>query len=233
MSITLKSTTLILLILLFFGMNSVFAKSKNFGSKYCDDSQFTCYKVKKGDTWEKLFPDEAQRDLVMRINRVNIRLYTGMQIAIPTSAADVNILDYSPLPRQITPSGEKTIIVSISNLAFGAYNDDGTLEMWGPVSTARGYCPDVGRGCHTATGKFRIYAKQGAGCISSKYPVGRGGAPMPYCMFFHGGYALHGSYDVPGYNASHGCIRMFVKDAKWLNQEFTAGEDSVNVWVQK
>jgi lipoprotein-anchoring transpeptidase ErfK/SrfK len=52
-------------------------------------------------------------------------------------------------------------------------------------------------------------------------------------MFFHRGYALHGSYDVPGYNASHGCVRMFVKDAKWLNQEFTAGEDSVKVWVQK
>lgn len=234
MAIKFKSMTLLLLITSFFYINPVFAKNKSFGSQYCNDNQFTCYKVKKGDTWEKLFSDEAQRDLVMRINRINTRLYAGMQIAIPKStSANINIMDYSPLPKKITASGEKTIIVSISNLAFGAYNDDGTLEKWGPVSTARGYCPDIGHGCHTATGKFHIYLKEGAGCVSSKFPVGRGGAPMPYCMFFHGGYALHGSYEVPGYNASHGCVRMFVNDAKWLNQEFTAGEDNVNVWIQK
>jgi len=228
---------LLLLSLLIFVTNPATAKNKNVNksaaSHYCNNGQFTCYTVKKGDNWEKLFPNEEQRDLVMRINRINTRLYAGLQIAIPNiKNNDINILNYSPLPRQITPTGGKIIIVSINNLAFGAYNGDGTLELWGPVSTARGYCPDIGRGCHTALGKFHIYEKQGAGCVSSKFPVGRGGAPMPYCMFFHGGYALHGSYEVPGYNASHGCVRMFVKDAKWLNQEFTAGVDNVEVWVQ-
>ncbi len=43
---------------------------------------------------------------------------------------------------------------------------------------------------------------------------------MPYCMHFSGGYALHGSPTVPGYNASHGCVRLFTEDAKWLNQHF-------------
>ena len=43
---------------------------------------------------------------------------------------------------------------------------------------------------------------------------------MPYCMFFHKGFALHGSDDIPGYRASHGCVRMFTRDAKWLNEEF-------------
>ena len=31
---------------------------------------------------------------------------------------------------------------------------------------------------------------------------------------------MHGSDDMPGYRASHGCVRMFVEDAKWLNHEF-------------
>ena len=75
-----------------------------------------------------------------------------------------------------------------------------------------------------------IYNKGGAGCASSKFPVGRGGAPMPYCMFFHGGYALHGSYEVPGYHASHGCIRLFVDDAAWLNEEFSY-DSRVRVFV--
>ncbi len=43
---------------------------------------------------------------------------------------------------------------------------------------------------------------------------------MPYCMFFSKYYAIHGSYDVPGYNASLGCIRVTPKDARWLNYNF-------------
>ncbi len=208
--------------------------AKNYGSILCTapQAQYTCYTIKHGDTWEKLFPDADKRDLVMKINRMNTRLHPGMQIALPVSD-DNDILDYSPLPKQIDPPGEKIIIVSIHNLAFGAYDGDGTLELWGPISAGRGYCPDLGHGCHTALGKFSIYQKEGAGCVSSKFPIGKGGAPMPYCMFFHGGYALHGSYEVPGYNASHGCVRMFVNDAKWLNQEFTSDGSNVTVIINK
>ncbi|MEM6911472.1 MAG: L,D-transpeptidase family protein [Verrucomicrobiota bacterium] len=46
---------------------------------------------------------------------------------------------------------------------------------------------------------------------SRKDPVPRGGrfvgAPMPYFMRIHGGIGLHAGY-IPGYPASHGCIRM-------------------------
>jgi N-acetylmuramoyl-L-alanine amidase len=27
-------------------------------------------------------------------------------------------------------------------------------------------------------------------------------------VYFHGGYAIHGSYSVPAYLASHGCVRV-------------------------
>lgn len=103
---------------------------------------------------------------------------------------------------------------------WSAYDDSGELVRSGPVSGGKNYCPDIHRGCRTVTGTFTIYSKQGAGCRSTRFPVGRGGAPMPYCMFFHGGYALHGSYEVPGYNASHGCVRMHPEDAMWLNEDF-------------
>ena len=33
------------------------------------------------------------------------------------------------------------------------------------------------------------------------------GASMPYFMRFHGGIGMHTGY-LPGYNASHGCVRM-------------------------
>lgn len=191
-----------------------------------DKARFNCYTVKRSDNWKKLFPDAEQRDLVMRLNRINISLYRGMKIAIPKNLDTATSMDYAPLPKTISPPGEKMIYVSIDPkiLAWGAYNAEGILQAWGPVSGARGWCPDMHRACHTALGKFAVYQKMGADCVSTKFPVGRGGAPMPYCMFFHGGFALHGSYEVPGYNASHGCVRMFIPDAKWLNQEFVGDE---------
>ena len=43
-------------------------------------------------------------------------------------------------------------------------------------------------------------------------------APMPHAIFFHGGFAIHGSYDIArlGGPASHGCIRLHPNDAAVL-----------------
>jgi len=91
----------------------------------------------------------------------------------------------------------------------------------------------VRRGCRTARGEFAFYRKRGRGCKSGKYPLRKGGgAPMPYCMYFYRGFAFHGSPTVPGYNASHGCVRLFTEDAKWLNQNFVTTDRSVKVKVK-
>jgi L,D-transpeptidase ErfK/SrfK len=215
---------------LFFG-ERIYADS--YSSVLCKNDSFTCYKVKRGDTWQKLFLDPEQKDLVMRLNRMNVPLERGMKIAIPKDLSNTDIMNYAPFPKQITPRGQKMIFVSLNSkvLAWAAYSENGELQNWGPASGGQGWCPDVHRACHTSTGHFAVYRKSGASCVSSKFPVNRGGAPMPYCMFFHGGFALHGSHEVPGYNASHGCVRMFVPDAKWLNQEFLMDDDNVPVII--
>lgn len=126
--------------------------------------------------------------------------------------------DRVPFPAKI---GSTNIIkVDLGKLAWGAYNDQGDLVKWGPASGGKNYCPDIHRGCKTITGTYTIYKKQGPSCKSSRFPVKtHGGAPMPYCMHFKGGYALHGG-NVPNYNASHGCVRLLFQDAQWLNQNF-------------
>ncbi len=226
-------TTRLITYFIFFFLLSTTVSAGQIGSRLCKDSRhYECYTVKRGDSWQKLFPNERQRALVMHINRLNIRLHPGMRIAIPHNL-NASIMDHAPFPKQISPPGRKLVYISIHPdvLAWGAYSEQGGLVRWGPAVGARGYCPDVKRSCKTSLGKFSVYRKGGSRCASSKYPVGKGGAPMPYCMFFNGGYAMHGSYDVPGVNASHGCVRMFIPDAQWLNQEFIADERNVAVTV--
>ena len=53
---------------------------------------------------------------------------------------------------------------------------------------------------------------------------------MPYCMFFNGGQALHGSNQVVRANASHGCVRVHVSDAKWLRYHFVEGPSAANFY---
>lgn len=196
------------------------ASSRYYGSYLCGYSEFKCVKVKRSDTWEKLFPNSHDRELVMKLNRTNMPLKYRSWIVIPTDLRDASLMQLSPFPKERDTNGKKTIVVSLSKHAFGAYDTDGKLVHWGPISGGKGYCADTGSACKTATGQFKIYRKQGEECKSSKFPVEtQGGAPMPYCMHFYGGYALHGS-TLPGYHASHGCVRMFPEDAKWVNQEF-------------
>lgn len=113
-----------------------------------------------------------------------------------------------------------TFIYNPKTLTWSAINDHGVVVKTGRGSAGRSYCPDIRRSCRTPTGTYFVMSKRGSNCSSSRYPVGRGGAPMPYCMFFSKYYAIHGSPDVPNYNASHGCIRVLPNDARWLNQNF-------------
>src|SRR6185437_11134572 len=67
-----------------------------------------------------------------------------------------------------------------------------------PVSTARW-------GYETPNGSYRPERLERK-WFSRKYDW----SPMPYSIFFDGGYAIHGSYEVShlGRPASHGCIRL-------------------------
>ena len=193
------SIAMVLSIFLMFANVMVYAAGGRYGSKLChaDPDNYKCYTTKRRDSWQSLFPDENQRITAKKVNRMGNSLYGGIVIAIPISFGE-SYMDHAPFPLDGDATGNKHIVISISKLAFGAYDETGKLISWGPVSTAKGYCPDLHHGCHTPTGDFAVYNKGGSDCKSRKFPIGRGGAPMPYCMFFHGGFAMHGSYDVPG-----------------------------------
>lgn len=140
-----------------------------------------------------------------------------------TTAKTTPVKSVSGYPKFRPAAGVPVFIFNPKTRMWAVYNASGTLLKVGVGSAGRNYCPDIHRGCRTPTGVFHIIAKQGASCKSSKYPVGKGGAPMPYCSFFTKYHGIHGSYEVRNYNASHGCIRVHPADAKWIQSVMPIG----------
>jgi len=102
-------------------------------------------------------------------------------------------------------SAEVVITVDKSSQHLSVSLDGKLLYAW-PVSTARW-------GYHTPNGSYtpeRLEVKW----YSHKYDM----SPMPHSIFFNGGYAIHGSYEIAhlGRPASHGCIRLNPKHAAIL-----------------
>ena len=226
---------IIALIVLFSQLAS--SSPARFGESLCHDSNYFCMKIEHQDSWETLFPDTMELDIIQRVNRMNVPLKAGMVIAVPKNIENLSIYDVAPFPRTIPSRGEKIIVVSQEKLAWGAYDEQGDLLWWGPISSGSGQCKHSDGGCVTPSGSFRIIRKQDDTCVSTAFPIQSedevsGGAPMPYCMHFFRGFALHGSDVVPGYRASHGCVRMFVEDARWLNEEFIQLPGSGNQGTQ-
>ena len=58
-------------------------------------------------------------------------------------------------------------------------------------------------------------------------------SPMPYSIFFHGGYAIHGSYEISrlGRPASHGCIRLHPANAAVLYRLVEANRGNTRIVV--
>ena len=107
----------------------------------------------------------------------------------------------APLPER-APSGV-TVLVSIPQQKAYVF-EDGELLATSPVSTGK-------RGHATPAGTFRILQKK-VRHRSNKYA----NAPMPYMQrLTNYGIALHAGH-LPGYPASHGCIRLPWSFAKKL-----------------
>jgi hypothetical protein len=103
----------------------------------------------------------------------------------------------------IAPEGPVTIIVSLKAQKAYAYRNGVAIGV-STVSTGT-------KGFATPTGVFTVLQKD-ADHVSNLYK----GAPMPFMQrLTWGGIAMHAG-NLPGYPASHGCIRMPLAFAKLL-----------------
>ncbi len=118
----------------------------------------------------------------------------------------IPILLVGTLVQSPAASARVQIHIDLSSQTMHVESSSGSYS-W-PVSTARaGYVTP--RGHFSATSLQRMH-------YSRKYDM----SPMPYSIFFRGGYAIHGSYATAslGRPASHGCVRLAPGNAAVLYQ---------------
>ena len=187
----------------------------------CHLPGYFCQPVRPSLKWGNLARDTHDREVLMRLNRTNVALKYRRWVVLPKQPSSVDYMTLTPMPATVKPTGHRLVMVDLSRFAFGAYDEHGDLVYWGPASGGKAYCEDTKESCKTAVGHYRVYRIKGEDCTSSTYPLDtKGGAPMPYCMYYHKGFAIHGSSLSGFINRSRGCVRVFYNDAKWLNQDF-------------
>ena len=146
-----------------------------------------------------------------RLSNPNL-LRVGQRLIIPRGA---NAVAAAPAaaPAETTtavvnaPTSGRWIDVNVTTQTLSAYEGD-KLVFTTKVSTGRARTP-------TVLGRFRIRTKLRAQAMSGP---GYYLPNVPYVMYFHRGYAIHGTYwhNNFGHPMSHGCVNMRTTEAKWL-----------------
>ncbi len=104
-------------------------------------------------------------------------------------------------------NAQKTLEVDLHKQRIYA-KENGRVVFTGSISSGK-------RDYRTPSGTFKILGKNKFH-RSNIYPKPRGGAKMPYMQrLTHGGIAIHQGR-LPGYPASHGCIRVSKSTAQKL-----------------
>ena len=105
------------------------------------------------------------------------------------------------------PGQQVTARIDISDQKMRVYVGAELVHEF-DVSTGR-------KGYGTPVGRYQVQWTHPK-WYSRKYDM----APMPWSVFFHGGYAVHGTTAVGrlGRPASHGCVRLAPKNAKLFYQ---------------
>jgi hypothetical protein len=144
--------------------------------------------------------------LMLKINRLDLEhVRQGDSLVVPEGPADARSL--SPFPESlrldVSPAA-RLLAVSRRVQAFAAY-ENGLLVRWGPTSTGR-------KETQTPAGLYHTNwrAKLRRSSDNDQWI-------LPWLVNFENqrGISFH-QFDLPGYPASHACVRLLEADARWI-----------------
>jgi hypothetical protein len=140
------------------------------------------------------------------LNRVDFKHLVRLDSMVMPDTIDVDLKLYAPFPNHIDSllHVRKILLISYNAQAFGAY-ENGVLVKWGAVSMGKKSTP-------TPLGLYFTNWK-------SKETISTVNSDWVMKWYFNidnfKGVSIH-EFDLPGYPASHSCIRLSQHDAKWF-----------------
>ncbi|APG59144.1 L,D-transpeptidase [Christiangramia salexigens] len=149
---------------------------------------------------------EEDKETILALNRVQANRIRPNNALIIPECTSANFIDYSPFPSHMEEIKcmPKAVLISRRVQAFALY-EQGELVKWGPVSTGK-------NSTKTPAGlNYGNYkAKRKISTVDPSWV-------LPYYFNFMNfeGIGVH-QYALPGYPASHGCVRLQMKDAKYI-----------------
>jgi L,D-transpeptidase-like protein len=151
---------------------------------------------------------------VLKINRLDLQhVRQGEPLVVPDGELDFLALSPFPAALPIDPCpAPRLLVVARRVQAFAAY-DNCALVRWGPTSTGRKETPTPSGLYHTNWRARLRRSTDNASWI------------LPWLVNLDNarGISFH-QFDLPGYPASHACVRLLEDDARWVH-------DGMEGWV--
>jgi lipoprotein-anchoring transpeptidase ErfK/SrfK len=176
--------------------------------------------VERGETLNQLAQrfDRTTYDLLTanpHVENIN-RVYPGLELTIP-GRGNTFYTEPNSWPERVDQAREnglRWVEVNLSHQSVHAWEGDRLIRSF-LASTGKSRTP-------TITGEYEIW-------IRLKWDDMRGPGyflkSVPFVMYFHEGYGLHGTYwhNKFGTPMSAGCVNMSTTDAEWLFYFTTVG----------
>ena len=164
---------------------------------------------KKKDSAMSAFMEKyskEERYVILALNRLDNKNRWRADTLIIPEKIETDFLKYSPFPYTLSSLKEvkKMVFFSYDIHAYALY-ENGNLVKWGPSSLGKKSTP-------TKTGlMFTNWKKEEAISTSNSEWLLR----WNFNIHNTAGIGWH-QYDLPGFHASHSCLRLLEEDAKWM-----------------
>ena len=171
--------------------------------------EFSYWPIKVSDSLRKLFHStftKEQQYTIAALNRIDTDHINGRDTLIVPNEFKSSFMDYAPFPRKMEflDQVSKIVIFSYPIQAFGVY-EKGNLVKWGPTNMGK-QSAQTPRGLFFTNWKGRrvISSVDDEWILNWNFNISN-----------QGGVGWH-QYGLPGYPASHSCLRLLDADAQWL-----------------
>ena len=173
------------------------------------DYTFSNWVLKDSDSVRKKFRETftaQQLQTIVALNRVDKSNFHTMDTLVIPDKFDDDFLAYSPFPYSIDEAKDikKLAIFSYAIQAYGLY-ENGELIKWGPSSmgSEKNKTPE---GLYFTNWK----GEETVSTFDDEWVL-----RWNFNLDNEKGVAWH-QYGLPGYPASHSCLRLLEEDAKWM-----------------